>query len=62
MTFPLPSQLTCPRCGAVAFPTDSAIRASESNASVAQVAYKCTGIGCHQFVNYSPITGRIVER
>ena len=59
MAFPLPTQVTCPRCGAFAFPTDSAVRASQSSASWAVVTYKCAGPGCGHFVSYSPITGRV---
>ena len=59
MAFPLPSQLTCPHCGAVAFPTDGAVSASQSNASYAIVWFQCAGAGCRRQFGYSPITGRI---
>ncbi len=62
MTSPLPSQIQCPRCGAFAFPTDQAVRASQSNASWSTVAFKCEGVGCHRLINYSPITGRVDAR
>ena len=62
MTFPLPTQITCTRCGAFAFPTDQAIRASQSSASWSSVMYKCAGPGCGQLVPYSPITGRVAPR
>ena len=59
MAFPLPAQITCPRCGAFAFPTDGAIRASQSNASTSTVWFQCAGTGCRRLIGYSPITGRV---
>lgn len=59
MTFNLPTQLPCPHCGAVAYPTDQAIRASQSGASWATVPFKCSGPGCRRLLNYSPQSGRL---
>ncbi len=62
MTFPLPSQIQCPQCGAFAFPTDQAVRDSQANASVSNVWFKCVGTGCYRSISYSPITGRFDVR
>lgn len=60
MTFQLPNHLQCPSCGAVAYPTDQAIRASQSNASWSSVPFKCSAPTCRRVLAYSPHTGRLV--
>ena len=62
MSLPLPTQVTCPHCGAFAFPTDQAVRASQSGASWSTATYKCAGPDCFRFVQYSPISGRVEDR
>ena len=45
---PVGDGVQCPHCGAFAFPTDDAISASQSNASITTVWFQCAGAGCRR--------------